>query len=145
MTTLKILALALALAAPQVALAQAPADDTALTLSFPDLKTRTGVIYIAVFDDPAAWASGKAKRVAIASAADAAPTANLSGLAPGVYAARVFQDLDGDGKLDNNPFGLPVEPYGFSNGAQPNMGPPSFEDAAFTVAPGANLQSIALK
>ena len=31
-------------------------------------------------------------------------------------------------------FRFPREPYGFSRGAKPKMGPPKFEDAVFEVA-----------
>jgi hypothetical protein len=94
---------------------------------------------IVIYDSPDAWKDGKPVRATMASAADAAPSAKITGLPPGTYAAKVFQDVDGDGKMGLNPFGLPTEPYGFSNGAQPNMGPPSFEAAAFEVQAGANV------
>jgi uncharacterized protein (DUF2141 family) len=68
-----------------------------------------------------------------------------SALPPGTYAVRAFQDVDENGKLNTNPFGLPVEPYGFSHDAQPNMGPPTFDAAAFEVKAGANAQAIHLK
>ena len=36
-------------------------------------------------------------------------------------------------RLDNYFFGVPREQYGFSNNARGFMGPPSFEDAAFSL------------
>jgi uncharacterized protein (DUF2141 family) len=57
----------------------------------------------------------------------------LKGLAPGQYAATAFHDLDSNGKLNANLMGLPTEPYGFSNNARGNFGPPAFKDAAVTV------------
>lgn len=57
----------------------------------------------------------------------------IKGLAPGQYAATVFHDLDSNGKLNANLMGLPTEPYGFSNNARGNFGPPAFKDAAVTV------------
>jgi uncharacterized protein (DUF2141 family) len=44
----------------------------------------------------------------------------FKGLAPGQYAATAFM-------------GLPTEPYGFSNNARGNFGPPAFKDAAVKV------------
>jgi uncharacterized protein (DUF2141 family) len=161
MTSIKTIALCAALTLPLVGAcaqtgASAPAPRAAppapsaagtatLVLAFPELKQRTGVLMIAVYDGLDGWKSGKPVRAVVAAAADAEPVAKIDGLTPGTYAARVFQDLDGDGKLGTNPFGLPNEPYGFSNGAKANMGPPSFADASFTVAPGANRQTISLK
>lgn len=50
--------------------------------------------------------------------------------APGAYAVAVFQDLNGNGQLDRDRAGLPVEPYGFSNGVG-RSAPPRFARAAF--------------
>jgi uncharacterized protein (DUF2141 family) len=159
MTSIKTLALCLAVSLPIVGAcaqtgasaptpqAQAPAatGTATLALAFPQLKQKTGLVMVALFDSQAAWSSGKPSKVGLASAADVDPVAHIAGLAPGTYAARVFQDVDGDGKMGTNPFGLPNEPYGFSNGAKANMGAPSFADASFVVAPGDNRQTISLK
>ncbi len=133
-----------AAAAPVPAPAPA-AGDASLALVFPALKSHDGVLMVALFDSQAAWAGGKPVRVAFVQAASAEPMVQIHDLAAGTYAARVFQDLDGDQRLSMNPFGLPVEPYGFSGGAKANMGPPAFAAAAFTVTPGDNAQAIALR
>jgi uncharacterized protein (DUF2141 family) len=54
----------------------------------------------------------------------------FSNLEPGRYAIIVFHDENANGRLDKNFFGVPTEPYGFSNDAQGFLGPPSFDDAA---------------
>ncbi len=141
----KTLTLALAALALAVPAAHAQESFGDLTLSFPALKTPTGKVMIAVYDSAQGWSSGKPARVAVASAADAAPSAKIVALPPGTYAVRAFQDVDGDGKMGTNPFGMPVEPYGFSRDAAPNMGPPSFDAAAFEVKAGANAQTLHLK
>lgn len=136
-----ILAAAVSIAAPAVQAQEAFGD---LTVTFPALKAKQGQVMIAVFDSAQGWASGKPARVAMASAADAAPSANVVSLPPGTYAIRAFQDVDGDGKMGTNPFGMPVEPYGFSNNAKVNMGPPSFDASAFTVKAGQNTHAMSL-
>jgi len=65
-------------------------------------------------------------------------------VAPGAYAVAAFHDADGDGELAQNFLGMPVEGYGFSNGAVGFMGPPSFEDAAVTVAEGEAAPSVSV-
>jgi uncharacterized protein (DUF2141 family) len=50
-------------------------------------------------------------------------------LPKGNYALKVFHDLNDNGKLDTSFLGLPKEPYGFSNNAMGNFGPPSFEQS----------------
>ncbi|ATC33304.1 DUF2141 domain-containing protein [Caulobacter vibrioides] len=144
MTFVRTLALALAAASVLAPAARAQEAVGDLTLTFPDLKAKQGQILIAVFDSPQGWASGKPVRVANASAAQDPAAAKILALPPGAYAVRAFQDVDGDGKMGTNPFGMPTEPYGFSRDAQPNMGPPSFDAAAFEVKAGANAQSLRL-
>lgn len=51
----------------------------------------------------------------------------------GVYAVKVFHDVNSDKELDTNWIGMPKEPFGFSNDAKGKMGPPSFEAASFVV------------
>ncbi|MEM7476903.1 MAG: DUF2141 domain-containing protein [Planctomycetota bacterium] len=48
----------------------------------------------------------------------------------GSYAIAVYQDLNGDGQLNRGSFGIPLEPYGFSNNAKGTMGPPRYQAAA---------------
>ena len=52
-------------------------------------------------------------------------------LAHGSYALKAFHDEDGDGELDTNFLGIPVEDYGFSNNASGLFGPPSWDAASF--------------
>jgi uncharacterized protein (DUF2141 family) len=145
-TLLAGLAFAALAAAP--AARAAPVDQEALgdlTLSFPGLATKSGTVMIAVYDSAQGWTAGKAVRIAVASASDAEPRAKIPALPVGTYAVRVFQDIDGDGKMSKNPFGLPTEPYGFSRDAMGAMGPPTFDEAAFQVKAGANAQALHLK
>ncbi len=51
----------------------------------------------------------------------------------GDYAVKVFHDEDGDDELDTNILGMPTEDYGFSNDARGMFGPPSYDDARFTL------------
>jgi len=53
-------------------------------------------------------------------------------LLPGTYAIAVFQDLNGNGRLDRTPLGLPLEPYGFSNDAG-RLRRPTFAGASIKV------------
>ena len=64
---------------------------------------------------------------------------------PGTYAVKVFHDINSNGKLDTSWIGWPQEPYGFSNDAPVNMGPPSFKLAAITVKEGAQTSRINLR
>lgn len=54
-------------------------------------------------------------------------------LPPGRYALSVMQDYNGNGMLDRNFFGIPTEPYGFSQREKGETGKPSFEQASFAL------------
>jgi uncharacterized protein (DUF2141 family) len=56
-------------------------------------------------------------------------------LAPGRYAVVVVHDANRNGDIDLNFFGIPIEGWGFSNGARGTLGPPSFDAAAVSVGP----------
>ena len=69
-----------------------------------------------------------------------APTATVEEftfeeLAPGRYAVAVYHDVNGNGRLDTVPPGLPTEPYGFSNDVG-RFRPPSFDAALVGVGEG---------
>ncbi|SEH48272.1 DUF2141 domain-containing protein [Magnetospirillum fulvum] len=59
---------------------------------------------------------------------------SLANLPPGRYAVALYQDRNGNDRLDKTMFGLPTEPYGFSNDASAPLGPPDFDQAAFVIA-----------
>lgn len=55
----------------------------------------------------------------------------ISDLPSGEYAVAVFQDLNNNGKLDTGLFGIPKEPYAFSNNFRPRFSAPQFSDCSF--------------
>jgi uncharacterized protein (DUF2141 family) len=48
------------------------------------------------------------------------------------YSLAVFQDNNLDGILNTNFFGIPKEPYGFSQNFKPKLSAPDFEDCSIT-------------
>lgn len=58
----------------------------------------------------------------------------FSDLPPGKYAIMAFHDEDGDNALEcNGLFGMPSEPYAFSNNPSTFFGPPAYRKCVFTV------------
>ncbi|WP_374514021.1 DUF2141 domain-containing protein [Brevundimonas sp.] len=102
-----------------------------VTLNF-DVGVRDGQVMVALFDSADAWRGDRS--VARAAASAAGPVVVFRDLPAGDYAVKAFHDVDGDGRMDANPFGIPTEPYAFSNNAVGNMGPASWEVARFTVS-----------
>ena len=143
-----LLALASQPAAAAEAVPQTPAEGPVLVLTFEGLKTPSGRIVAAVYEGEAAYAGRGAPTQPRSIAMDvqgARATATLSGLKPGRYAVRAFHDLNGDGKMSTNPFGMPTEPFAFSNNAKGVMGPASWTDAAFEVGPDGAAQTIVIE
>lgn len=109
---------------------QSAAQHVVLTLRVEGLSEVRGTLLAGIYDsaegafDPANSRFGK--RIP----ADAGPMTLRFRLPPGDYAAAVIHDLNGNGKLDRNVFGIPREPYGFSNGVTR----PDFEKARFTIS-----------
>jgi acyl-CoA reductase-like NAD-dependent aldehyde dehydrogenase/uncharacterized protein (DUF2141 family) len=52
-------------------------------------------------------------------------------LPPGTYAVSVYEDWNGNHKLDHNFLGIPREPVGASNNPKGRMGPPRFDECSF--------------
>jgi uncharacterized protein (DUF2141 family) len=136
-------ALAAIVAATSAARAEAPAT---FTLAFGGIATPTGAILVSVFDSEAAFdGDGKPVRQAMIPATAAAVETLIEGLPAGRYGVKAFHDVDGDGQLAVNPFGMPTEPFAFSNNAVGNMGPARWADAAFTLSTGANRHTISIR
>lgn len=68
----------------------------------------------------------------------------FSDLEPGDYAFSVVQDYNENYEMDKSLFGLPQEPYAFSNNFTPRFSAPEFEDCNFLIKPGKNQQTIQL-
>ena len=69
----------------------------------------------------------------------------FEGINPGTYAIKVFHDVNSNGELDTSWIGWPQEPYGFSNDAPVNTGPPPFKLAAIEVKEGKQTEHIRLR
>jgi uncharacterized protein (DUF2141 family) len=133
------LVIAVMLALPQSASAE-PA--TKLSLTVTGIKDAKGALMIAVFDEAG---YGKDKSVAAAAVPVTALTAStVFDLPPGKYGIKLFHDVDGDGKMATNPFGMPIEPFGFSNNAPAQFGPATWMDAAFDVPAAGATHAITL-
>jgi uncharacterized protein (DUF2141 family) len=133
------LVLAALLALPHSASAE-PAAKLSLTVT--GIKEAKGALMIAVFDEAG---YGKDKSIiAVAVPVTALTASTTLDLPPGKYGIKMFHDVNGDGKMATNPFGMPIEPFGFSNNAPAQFGPATWMDAAFDVAAAGATQKIDL-
>ena len=96
------------------------------------VRSPKGKIMIGLFDKAADFPDKMVQGLALDAVVPTA-TAVFTGLPSGEFAVAVYQDENGNGKLDKNVFGVPTEPYGFSRDASGRMGPPRFSDAKLSV------------
>lgn len=137
---MKIIALIAAL------MAATPAASASLTVSFAVTEVPTGQIMLSLYDSETAHdRGGKPARVAAVAVKEGNAVAQFDGLAPGRYAVKSFHDVDGDGKMAVTPFGMPTEPFAFSNNAQPQGGPPAWAATSFAVEGDAVTHSITIR
>lgn len=135
--------LGLLMSAPMAFAAEAPTST--LNVTFEGVKTRTGAVMLSLSASPEAY-DGKAPGAgqAMISATADIVTTTFTNLPPGRYAIKAFHDVNGDGKMASNPFGMPTEPFAFSNNAHGVMGPAKWEAASFEVKAGDNTHTIAI-
>ncbi|ESQ87300.1 hypothetical protein ABAC460_19955 [Asticcacaulis sp. AC460] len=120
----------------------ANAETASLTIVCDNLKPQ-GKVLIAIFNSEAGYDGDKAVRYAAADVTGPQATVTVDGLVPGEYGLKMFHDVDGDGKMGMNPFGMPTEPFAFSNNAKGTMGPAGWDAAHFTVVAPVTTQNIA--
>ncbi len=65
-------------------------------------------------------------------------TLQVCGITAPELAFTVFQDMNGNGRLDMNPMGIPAEPYGVSG--RPGFGAPSWSGAKVPAGAGLSVE-----
>ena len=114
-----------------------------IVLAFDGLKDR-GQVMVALYASEASYRrrNRPLKEATVPVRAGRAEAA-FAGLPPGTYAAMVFHDVNGDGKM-NFRLGLPTEPYAVSNNAK-GLPIARWEAAKFTAGEGETRHAIRLK
>lgn len=104
-----------------------------LTLTIAGYKDLKGTIYIAVYNSKDNYMNAaKASYLGIIKPVNESVSYVFHNVPDGEYAATVFYDENGNGKLDTHFWGIPKEKYGFSNNAKGMFGPPKFDKSKFT-------------
>lgn len=106
-----------------------------LTVSVTGIASAQGEIGCNLFNDPKQFPNADGGMAGQwVKAAPPGATCRFTNIAPGRYAVAVFQDVNGNHRLDTNWLGIPSEPWGVSNNVRPTLRAPSFDEAAFTAA-----------
>ncbi len=112
-----------------------------LQIELQGVQSSQGHLLLAVYDNAEGFRQMQKPRMATMQAAQTGVNQISLSLPPGDYAISVFHDANDNRIMDRNPLGAPLEDYGFSNDAQGQMGPPSFEAARISLPQaGAKIQ-----
>ena len=115
-----------------------------LQVDIHSIDSRDGSVFVALFKPGKEFPEGRpmeGKKID-ASASSLHVTFSVE---PGNYAIALFHDMNSNGKMDKNMFGIPKEPYGFSNNFRPKISVPKFSDCQFSVGEGGKTVRIDLQ
>ena len=109
-----------------------------LTLEVRGIENVAGKLYVAIYNSQETFMKKPLAGFAV-EVKDKVVSIPCKGLPAGTYAFSMYQDENGNGKLDTGAFGIPVEKFGFSNDAEGVMDPPSYEKCSFTFSEDTTL------
>lgn len=122
------------------------AEAGAVQVTVDGIATQAGLVRVGLFRGAAAFDDNAVSVGETVTAEADSVTVTFSDLEPGRYGIKLYHDVNGDGEMNTNLFGLPAEPFAFSNNAMGRFGPPQFAAAGFDIAAGATaLQVISLR
>lgn len=129
------------IASTLVATPLASASD--LTVNVEGIAEAKGSIMMGLFDEATYNGDGAVTGANLKVEGDTV-TAVFEGLEPGEYAVRLYHDVNDDGEMNTNPFGMPTEPFAFSNDAKGRFGPAKWEAAKFVVEADGTTHTITM-
>ena len=125
--------------------APAPIAAAELRVTVTGLRSARGDVHFAVYATPEHFPKREGRVAkAVVKAGPRGATKVFAKLTPGTYAVAVYHDENGNDEFDQGIFAIPLEDYGFSNGATAFFGPPDFAAAAFAVEPDGTAITIRL-
>lgn len=120
------------------------APESTLTVEVQNIKETTGSLYVGLYKRCKGFPTGCEPIDRQTVAVKSNPTRLTFAVEPGEYAIALYHDVNKNGKMDKKAFGLPKEPYGFSNNYRPIMSAPSFDDCQVQVGKDGKIISIKL-
>lgn len=118
-----------------------------LTVEINGLRNKQGQVCASIFSSSQGFPSDR-KRVLQRQCTQISETPlilTFNNLKAGSYAVAAIQDLNGDGTLNRNTLGMPVEPFGFSRNPEVSNSAPKFGDTAFILAGPNTVIQIQMK
>jgi uncharacterized protein (DUF2141 family) len=122
------------------------AEAARIVVTIDDLHSDKGNVYVALYSNPEGFPDGAYSDQHVKVKASTAPiTVVFNHLRSGIYAVDAYHDENGNGRLDTNFFGYPIEGYALSNGVRAIISRPRFADAAFALSRGKRDVTLHIK
>jgi uncharacterized protein (DUF2141 family) len=119
------------------------AEAAAVKITVENVRVGRGKLHLALFNSDESW-----DREDSILDPEFPPTQGRTeiflDLPPGHYGFFIYNDENGNGKLDKTWIGFPNEPYAFSRNYKLGMHKPSFEEFSFTVPPNGTTMTVRL-
>lgn len=118
-----------------------------LVLNLENIQSFSGTIRIAIYDNADAFENEGAVvwDKVVSNINGEQITLKAKDLPFGDYAIALYHDVNDNDKLDKNNFGIPTEPYAFSNNPKVKWKPPSYKDSKFHFSKTNQAISMILK
>ena len=114
-----------------------------LTVNVDSIAKPQGTIVLGLFNEGTYDGDGAVDGANL-TVEDDSVTVTFEGLEPGEYAVKLYHDVNDDGEMNTNPFGMPTEPFAFSNDAKGRFGPAKWDAAKFSVSADGTVHTITL-
>ena len=113
-------------------------NENILQVQIKNIELLEGKLYLSLTSDSTKFPGGEVeeKYRKIVEVKDHEMSISFINIPDGEYAMSVIQDLNNNQELDTKKFGIPAEPFAFSNAALRKFRPPFFEQAKFLVEGG---------
>ena len=128
-----------------LSVAASAAELATLAVKVEGVSTKGGTLRVGLYDQAVFPVRGsKPVNGRVVPATPGEMIVTLEGIVPGEYGVKALDDENANGVMDFTMGFMPGEPYGFSNDAKPNMGPPAWNDVKIVIKPGGNAITIHL-
>lgn len=118
-----------------------------LQVKIEGVQASKGKVYLAMYCKEENFLDEKitCRRAVITLPEEGSCIYNITDLSFGKYAIAVYQDQNNNVKMDNNVFGIPNEPFGFSNNPGAKWRKPKYQDAVFDFKQDRQMIDIQVK
>ncbi len=107
-------------------------NTTTITVSVKNMDSNEGAVLFGLYTEMT-FMEAKPKFNAKSEIVNGTAIITFEGITPGTYAISSFHDKNGNGQMDFEPTGRPIESYGVSNNKMSPNGSPQWNDAKFEV------------